>query len=59
MFPEYSPWRKYSIPFTVKTGGAVQLLLRREPSQKIDNQMKGILWLDKFIVRRLDASASR
>jgi len=53
MFPESSAWKKYSVPFTVKTGTkAVRLLLRREASQKFDNQIKGTLWLDKFSVRR-------
>lgn len=60
MFPESSPWKKYSIPFTVKAGGkAVQLMLRRELSKKFDNQIKGTLWLDKFSVRKLDAPTSR
>jgi hypothetical protein len=60
MFPESSSWKKYSVQFTVKAGGkAVRLLLRRELSQKLDSKMKGMLWLDKFSVRRLDASVSR
>jgi hypothetical protein len=51
MFPESSPWKKYSIPFTVKEGTqAVELLLRRQPSQKFDNEIRGVLWLDKFSV---------
>jgi tetratricopeptide (TPR) repeat protein len=60
MFPVSPLWKKYSIPFTVKTGvKAVQLLLRRDSSQKFDNQISGSLWLDKFSVRKQDAASLR
>ena len=51
-FPESSAWHKYSFPFTVRAGTrAVQLVLRRDPSDKLDSQLKGSLWLDNFSIR--------
>jgi len=46
-FPESTPWKKMSFPFVVKENcRAIQLILRRDPSSKFDNQIKGSLWLD-------------
>jgi hypothetical protein len=60
MFPESSRWKKYSVPFTIKEETkAVKLTLRREPSQKFGNQIKGILWMDKFSVNGPKAEAPR
>jgi hypothetical protein len=54
-FPESSPWQKYSFPFTVNAGAkALEIVLRRDPSQKFDNQLKGSLWLDKVSIRAQD-----
>lgn len=54
-FPESSPWRKHSFPFTVKAGAkAIRIVLRRDPSQKFDNQLKGSLWLDKVSIQAQD-----
>lgn len=47
MFPESTPWRKTTAPFTVDAGcKALRLMLRRDRSTKFGNQLKGTLWLD-------------
>jgi hypothetical protein len=58
-FPESSPWQKYSFPFTVTAGAkALEIVLRRDPSQKFGNQLKGSLWLDKVSIRAQDQPSS-
>jgi len=53
--PESSHWQKYSFPFAVKAGAkALEIVLRRDPSQKLGNQLKGSLWLDKVSIRTQD-----
>jgi hypothetical protein len=50
-FPSVSDWIKYSYSFKVNPGiQAVQLLLRRAPSEKFDSQIKGSLWLDNVAI---------
>jgi hypothetical protein len=45
-FPESTGWKKMSCPFVVKENcKAIQFVLRRDPSSKFDNQIKGSLWL--------------
>jgi hypothetical protein len=52
IFPESTPWRKYVMPFKVAPGmNAVQIVLRRRPSEKFDNRLKGSLWIDKASMR--------
>jgi len=42
-------WRQFTIPFTASSDlGLVRL--RRLPSKKIDNLLKGKVWLDDFVV---------
>jgi tetratricopeptide (TPR) repeat protein len=40
-------WQQFTIPFTA-TGDLVTVRLRRVPSRKFDNQLKGKVWLDAF-----------
>jgi hypothetical protein len=50
-FPESTGWEKMSCPFVVKENcKAIQFILRRDPSSKFDNQIKGSLWLDGISV---------
>jgi tetratricopeptide (TPR) repeat protein len=54
-FPASTQWRKASLVFTVKENcKAVQLILRRDPSSKFDNQIKGSLWLDGISIHAAD-----
>jgi tetratricopeptide (TPR) repeat protein len=58
-FPESTSWRKKSYPFAInKTCKAVQFILRRDPSSKFDNQIKGSLWLDGISIHAESASAA-
>jgi hypothetical protein len=42
-----TPWTEYSNKFTIPRGGRfVMLSLRRYPSKRIDNKLKGAFWLD-------------
>ena len=42
-------WEKVSVEFTAPEGcNAVVLRLRRNPSRKLDNKIKGTVWLDEF-----------
>ncbi|MGA2263952.1 MAG: tetratricopeptide repeat protein [Acidobacteriota bacterium] len=51
-FPETTPWEKRSYTFAVKDKcKAVKIMLRRDPSARFDNQIKGSLWLDKISIR--------
>lgn len=51
-FPESTMWKKMSCPFLVKENcKAIQLVLRRDPSSKFDNQIKGSLWLDAISIQ--------
>jgi hypothetical protein len=50
-FPESIGWKKMSCPFVVKENcKAIQFILRRDPSSKFDNQIKGSLWLDEISI---------
>jgi hypothetical protein len=50
-FPESTDWKKMSYPFVVKENcKAVQFVLRRDPSSKFGNRLKGSLWLDAISV---------
>ncbi len=40
-------WQQFTIPFTA-TADLVTVRLRRVPSRKFDNQLKGKVWLDAF-----------
>jgi hypothetical protein len=40
-------WQKFTIPFTA-TSDLVSVRLRRVPSQKFDNLLKGKVWVDAF-----------
>jgi hypothetical protein len=52
-FPATSAWSKVSVPFEVKEGcKAIQLTLKRDPSKKFDNKLKGTLWLDGIAIYR-------
>jgi tetratricopeptide (TPR) repeat protein len=52
-FPATSAWSQVSLPFTVKQGcKAIDLILRRDPSSKFDNRLKGSLWLDSVGIYR-------
>jgi hypothetical protein len=42
-------WQQFTIPFTA-SGDLVTARLRRVPSKKFDNQLKGKVWLDAFEV---------
>ncbi len=42
-----SYWRQFTIPFTA-TSNLVRVTLRRDESKKLDNLLKGRLWLDGF-----------
>jgi tetratricopeptide (TPR) repeat protein len=51
-FPSTTSWIKLSFPFTAKEGcKAVRLSLMRNSSTKIDNRIKGSLWLDGIAIR--------
>lgn len=43
-------WQEFKIPFTA-SADLVAVRLRRVPSKKFDNQLKGKVWLDGFEVR--------
>jgi hypothetical protein len=40
-------WQQFTIPFTASSD-LVSLRLRRVPSRKFDNMLKGKVWLDMF-----------
>ena len=42
-------WRQFTIPF-VANADLVTITLRRTPSQKFDNLLKGKVWVDAFDV---------
>jgi len=42
-------WQEFSLPFTASSD-LVRVVLRRDPSQKFDNLLKGKVWLDGFTV---------
>jgi tetratricopeptide (TPR) repeat protein len=51
-FPPSTSWSKLAFVFEVKHGcSAVQLSLCRDQSLKFDNQIKGSLWMDGFILK--------
>lgn len=53
--PGMTAWSKVSVPFIVKEGcKAVELTLRRDPSSKFDNRLKGSLWLDGVAIYQLN-----
>jgi len=52
-FNATTDWIKKSVPFTVAPNcNAVQLSLHRDKSMKLDNQIKGTVWLDGFVIHR-------
>jgi len=52
-FPSTTDWIRVSVPFSTDSKcGAVRLSLRRDISGKLDNRIKGTLWLDGFSIRR-------
>lgn len=56
-FPESTPWKKLSFPFVASDKcKAIQLVLRRDPSSKFDNQIKGSLWLDNISIEMVRIS---
>jgi hypothetical protein len=56
-FPGSTGWKKMSCPFVVKEScKAIQFILRRDPSSKFDNRIKGSLWLDRISIRAEAAS---
>ncbi len=63
-FPSTASWSKVTVPFMAGSScKAIQLSLRRDRSAKFDNQIKGTLWLDGFVLNRqeddnTDSSAS-
>jgi hypothetical protein len=51
-FPEFTGWRKESYSFLVgKNCKAIQFVLRRDPTSKFDNLIKGALWLDGISIQ--------
>jgi hypothetical protein len=40
-------WKQFTIPFTANSG-LVTVHLRRVPTKKFDNQLKGKVWVDAF-----------
>jgi len=55
LFPASTQWQKISNTFVVKEDcRAVELTLRRDPSSKFDNEIKGSLWLDAITIRPID-----
>ena len=42
-------WQEFAVPFTA-TSDLVQVALRRVPSKKFDNLLKGKVWLDSFSI---------
>jgi tetratricopeptide (TPR) repeat protein len=52
-FPATTSWSIVSVPFIANHGcKAVKLSLQRNRSAKFDNQIKGTLWLDGFVLRK-------
>jgi len=43
-------WRQFNVPFTA-TGDLVGVRLRRVPSKKFDNQLKGKVWIEAFEIQ--------
>jgi hypothetical protein len=53
-FPPSSEWSKISVPFAVDSGcKAIVLALHRNRSSKFDNAIKGELWIDGVVLRRV------
>jgi len=53
-FPPSSEWSKISIPFAADSGcKAILLALHRNRSSKFDNAIKGELWIDSVVLRRV------
>ena len=54
-FPESTEWKKLTFPFEVSNKcKAIQLVLRRDPSSKFDNLIKGSLWLDDISIKMVN-----
>jgi hypothetical protein len=52
-FPSATDWSKISVPFYAKPGcSTVLLMLQRNRSSKLDNRIKGSMWLDGFALRK-------
>jgi hypothetical protein len=52
MLPENSSWQKHSYEFRIEPGTkALQLMLIRDLSTKLGNQIQGTLWLDSVSLR--------
>jgi hypothetical protein len=45
-------WQEFTVSFTASSE-LVQVTLRRDPSRKFDNLLKGKVWLDGFSVTKL------
>jgi hypothetical protein len=59
-FPSTSAWSKVSASFNVKENcKAIELALRRDPSSKFDDKLKGSLWLDGVAIHRAGKSEGK
>jgi hypothetical protein len=59
MLPAYSGWQKHSSAFRVEPGTkVVELVLARDLSQKLANQLQGTLWLDQISVHFLNPATN-
>jgi tetratricopeptide (TPR) repeat protein len=59
-FPATSAWSEVSAPFNVKENcKAIELIVRRDPSSKFDNKLKGSLWLDGVAIYRVLSSGAK
>jgi tetratricopeptide (TPR) repeat protein len=57
MVPVDSEWREYSLEFEIERGiNAIELILMRDFSQKLGNQIQGSVWLDQISIRRIGNS---
>jgi len=45
-------WQEFNIPFTA-ISDLVRVTVRRDPSKKFDNLLKGKVWLDGFDITAL------
>jgi tetratricopeptide (TPR) repeat protein len=58
MLPANSSWQRYSYEFRVEPGTkALQLMLIRDLSTKLGNQIQGTLWLDSVSIRAIGPNA--
>ncbi len=45
-------WRLVSVDFALEQPAVVKVVVRRQPSRKLDNRFGGVLWLDEVAIRR-------